>query len=49
MAEKEEEERKEMEAKLYAFLCHRAQRRIQRAWKAYKQRKIDRKKVLLHF
>ncbi|KAF2902178.1 hypothetical protein ILUMI_04010 [Ignelater luminosus] len=45
MTEKEEEERKVWEAKAYVFLSNRSARRIQRFWKAYVQRKIERRKA----
>lgn len=45
MAEKEEEERKMFEAKAYEFLLNRSARRIQRAWRAYIERKLARKRA----
>lgn len=45
MAEKEEEERRVWEAKAFAFLSNRSARRIQRYWKAYVQRKLERRRA----
>lgn len=45
MAEKEEEERKIFEQMAYEFLMNRAARRIQRFWRAYRERKLARKRA----
>ena len=45
MQEKEDEEQAIYEEKMYEFLRNRAARRIQRCWRAYKQRKLARKKA----
>lgn len=45
MAEKEEEERKIFEEKAYQFLLNRSARRIQRFWRAYRERKLARKRA----
>lgn len=45
MAEKEEEERKIFEEKAYQFLMNRSARRIQRFWRAYRERKLARRRA----
>lgn len=45
MAEKEEVERAIYEEKAYEFLKNRSARRIQRYWRAYRERKLARKKA----
>ncbi|KAF2902176.1 hypothetical protein ILUMI_04008 [Ignelater luminosus] len=41
--EKEEEDQQAWEEKAYLYLMNRSARKIQRCWKAYRQRKIERK------
>lgn len=45
MEEKEQVERKIYEEKAYIFLMNRSARRIQRYWRAYKERKLARKRA----
>lgn len=45
MEEKEQVERKIYEEKAYKFLMNRSARRIQRYWRAYKERKLARKRA----
>lgn len=45
MAEKAEEERKIFEEKAYQFLLNRSARRIQRYWRAFRERKLARKRA----
>lgn len=45
MAEKEAEERRIFEEKAYQFLMNRSARRIQRYWRAYRERKLARRRA----
>lgn len=45
MREKEEEEQRIYEEKAWIFLQNRSARRIQKAWRAYKARKLARRKA----
>lgn len=45
MAEKEEEEQRIFEEMALEFLKNRSARRIQRAWRAYWQRKLERRRA----
>lgn len=42
-AQKEEEDEREWEEKAFIYLSNRSARKIQRYWRAYRQRKIDRR------
>jgi hypothetical protein len=44
MKEKADDEQAKLEQKVHAFLCNRAARRIQRYWRAYRTRKLARRK-----
>ena len=44
MKEKEDEEKAILDKKLHAFICNRSAKRIQRYWRAYRARKLARKK-----
>jgi hypothetical protein len=44
MKEKADEEQAKLEQKVHDFLCNRAARRIQRHWRAYRARKLARRK-----
>ncbi|KAJ9596912.1 hypothetical protein L9F63_012037, partial [Diploptera punctata] len=46
MQEKAEEEQAIFEKKMYLFICNRSARRIQRCWRAYKERKLAHIKAL---
>ncbi|KAJ9596929.1 hypothetical protein L9F63_012054 [Diploptera punctata] len=44
MKEKEDEEKAILEKKLSTFICNRSAKRIQRYWRAYRARKLARRK-----
>jgi len=44
MKEKADEEQAKLEQKVRDFLCNTAARRIQRQWRAYRARKLARRK-----
>jgi hypothetical protein len=44
MKEKADEEQAALERKMAAFICNRAARQIQRYWRAYRARKLARRK-----
>lgn len=44
MTEKAADEQREFDQKMYIFIINRSARKIQRAWRAYKQRKLTRRK-----
>jgi hypothetical protein len=44
MKEKADEEQATLEKKIYAFISNRSARRIQRYWRAYRARKLARRK-----
>ncbi|XP_047108851.1 nuclear mitotic apparatus protein 1-like isoform X1 [Schistocerca piceifrons] len=44
MTEKAEDEQRELDHKIYIFITNRCARRIQHAWREYKQRKLSKRK-----
>jgi hypothetical protein len=44
MKEKADEEQAALEQKIYVFICNRSARQIQRYWRAYRARKLARRK-----